>query len=105
MVGKLRGEFRLRNAQRTCERVEEFQAHLDKASNNPNFLEELHSFNDWVQRELIGLTSELALAFFGQEKEPPSAGKAEHLSDEFLEVSSSLRQAPKAKAGRSAKFL
>ena len=73
MVSQLRGEFRLRNAQRAFERVERFQADLRKVPNNADLLTGLHNFNDWVQRELMELTSELGTAFFGhqQEQDPP----------------------------------
>ena len=38
-------------------------------------LDNLHSFNDWIQLSLIQLTGELAQAFFGQISEP-SRGRA-----------------------------
>lgn len=69
MVSQLRGEFRLRNAQRAFERVERFQADLRKVPNNADLLAGLHGFNDWVQRELMELTSELGNAFFGHQQE------------------------------------
>jgi len=75
MVRKLRCQFALRNAQRAFDRVEAFQTELEKAGGNGNFLAELHVLNDWVQRELIGLTAELGAAFFGQEKEDAGAGQ------------------------------
>jgi uncharacterized alpha-E superfamily protein len=73
MVGELRGEFRLRNAQRAFERVERFQADLCKIPNNDDLLTGLHSFNDWIQRELMELTTELGTAFFGHQQEPGGA--------------------------------
>jgi uncharacterized alpha-E superfamily protein len=75
MVGTLRGEFLLRNAQPALERVDRFYADLQKAAGRENFLDELHAFNDWTQCELMGLTSELAAAFFGHEKEGPAPKK------------------------------
>lgn len=69
MVSQLRGEFRLRNAQRAFDRVERFQADLRKIPNNADLLIGLHSFNDWVQRELMELTTELGKAFFGHQLE------------------------------------
>jgi uncharacterized alpha-E superfamily protein len=65
MVSQLRGEFRLRNAQRAFERVQDFQLALQSAARNERLIEELHGFNDWVQRELMALTTELGIAFFG----------------------------------------
>lgn len=70
MVGKLRSEFRLRNAQRAYEHVERLQADLRARGENEKLLDELHGFNDWVQRELIALTSELGRSFFGHQPEP-----------------------------------
>ncbi|WP_170937023.1 MULTISPECIES: alpha-E domain-containing protein [Rhodomicrobium] len=72
MVSQLRGEFRLRNAQRAFERVESFQADLQKAVRNEGLLDGLHGFNDWVQSELMQLTSELGTAFFGHLHETAS---------------------------------
>lgn len=73
MVGELRGEYRLRNAQRAFERVERFQTDLRKIPNNADLLTGLHNFNDWVQRELMELTTELGTAFFGHQQEPGGA--------------------------------
>lgn len=71
MIGKLRTEFMLRNSQRACERIQSFRADLDKlAADDP--LSDLHGFNDWVQRELVALTGELAVAFFGFENDHPA---------------------------------
>ena len=72
MVGQLRGEYRLRNAQRAFDRVQRFQTDLRKVPNNADLLTGLHSFNDWVQRELMELTSELGVAFFGHQQEQGS---------------------------------
>ena len=73
MVGQLRGEYRLRNAQRAFDRVQRFQTDLRKVPNNADLLTGLHSFNDWVQRELMELTTELGNAFFGHQQEPGAA--------------------------------
>lgn len=70
MVTQLRGEFRLKNAQRAFQRVEAFQNDLQRASRDESLLKRLHEFNDWVQRELILLTAELGNAFFGHQKIP-----------------------------------
>ncbi len=74
MVSQLRGEFRLRNAGRAFERVETFQTDLQNARRDERLLTHLHHFNDWVQRELIALTTELGNAFFGHQNTPPAAG-------------------------------
>jgi uncharacterized alpha-E superfamily protein len=73
MVNQLRTEFRLRNAQRAFEHVDRFQAELQSRAQNGQMLERLHETNDWVQRELMGLTTELGTAFFGHEAEPEDA--------------------------------
>ena len=72
MVSQLRGEFRLRNAQRSFERVEAFQTDLQSARRDEGLLAHLHQFNDWVQSELMLLTAELGNAFFGHQKTPPA---------------------------------
>jgi uncharacterized alpha-E superfamily protein len=69
MVNQLRTEFRLRNAQRAFERVDKFQSDLQEKAKNEHLIERLHETNDWVQRELIDLSSELGIAFFGAEPE------------------------------------
>jgi uncharacterized alpha-E superfamily protein len=68
MVTQLRGEFRLRNAQRAFERVETFLGDLQNARRDEGLLTRLHQFNDWVQSELMALTAELGNAFFGHQK-------------------------------------
>jgi uncharacterized alpha-E superfamily protein len=67
MVNQLRTEFRLRNAQRAFECADKFQSDLQDKAQNGQMLERLHETNDWVQRELIDLSAELGLAFFGHE--------------------------------------
>jgi uncharacterized alpha-E superfamily protein len=70
---KLRCEYRLRNAQRAFERAEKFQRALGEREESENFQSDLHAFNDWVQRELMELTTELGRAFFGHEAESSGA--------------------------------
>ncbi len=77
MVNQLRTEFRLRNAQRAFEHVDKFQAELQKKTKNGHLIERLHETNDWVQRELIELATELGIAFFGHEPEQADAGAPE----------------------------
>jgi uncharacterized alpha-E superfamily protein len=69
MIGKLRGEFRLRSAQPAYEHIERFQGELKQRGGDDKLLDELHGFNDWVQRELMGLTAELGTSFFGHAAE------------------------------------
>jgi uncharacterized alpha-E superfamily protein len=72
MVGQLRSEFHLRNAQRAFDRIHRFQTDLRNAPSDADLLTGLHSFNDWVQRELMELTIELGTAFFGHHQEQPA---------------------------------
>lgn len=64
---RLRCDFRLRHAQPAFERAESFQRALAKREEDGGFAQDLHAFNDWVQRELMALTAELGLAFFGHD--------------------------------------
>jgi uncharacterized alpha-E superfamily protein len=66
---RLRCDFKLRNAQRAFERAEGFRRALAEREQDTDFAGDLHAFNDWVQRELMGLTTELGVAFFGHEAE------------------------------------
>ena len=86
MVNQLRTEFRLRNAQRAFERVDKFQAELQDKAKNGQLIERLHETNDWVQRELIGLATELGIAFFGHEAdaEDPSSDELEEAASAVL---------------------
>lgn len=69
LVGQLRGEFHLRTAQPALERIDGFYANLQKATSSTDLLDDLHAFNDLVQRELITLTAELSTAFFGHDQQ------------------------------------
>ncbi|MBX2806431.1 MAG: alpha-E domain-containing protein [Hyphomicrobiales bacterium] len=83
MVNQLRTEFRLRNAQRALEHVDKFQADLQDKAKNGDLIEQLHDTNDWVQRELIDLSAELGVAFFGAEiEELEAAAPAREEPDE-----------------------
>jgi uncharacterized alpha-E superfamily protein len=73
MISQLRGEFRLRNAQRAFERSDAFLTKLQSFSRDEQLLSRLHTFNDWVQTELAELTSELGTTFFGHQKAAPEA--------------------------------
>ncbi len=65
MIEVLRRNFGLRNAAGAAEKVEAMIAGLDAARRDERLLESLHSFNDWIQLNLIHLTGQLAQAFFG----------------------------------------
>ncbi len=73
MVNQLRTEFRLKNAQRAFERVDLFQSELQSKASNGALIDRLHDVNDWIQREMIALSSELSIAFFGYEEEEQEA--------------------------------
>jgi uncharacterized alpha-E superfamily protein len=70
-ISQLRGEFRLRNAQRAFERSDAFLTRLQSFSRDEQLLAHLHQFNDWVQTELMGLTAELGNTFFGHQQAAP----------------------------------
>ena len=71
MISQLRGEFRLRTAQRAFECSDAFQTRLHGFSRDDQLLTRLHSFNDWVQTELSSLTAELGSTFFGHQQAAP----------------------------------
>jgi uncharacterized alpha-E superfamily protein len=71
MISQLRGEFRLRNAQRAFERSDAFLTRLQGFSREEQLLAHLHQFNDWAQTELMGLTAELGSTFFGHPQAAP----------------------------------
>jgi len=72
MISQLRGEFRLRNAQRAFEISDAFLTGLRMSSRDEHLSSRLHDFNDGVQTELIRLTAELGNSFFGHQiAEPP----------------------------------
>lgn len=79
MATQLRSEFRLRSAQRPVERIGRFLDELQMESRDNGLFTRLHDFNDWVQSELILLTSELGTAFFGHQVAPPVAAAAAEL--------------------------
>ncbi len=77
MIEHLRRNFGLRNAAGAAELVEQTIIGLNTASKDERLLENLHTFNDWVQLSLIRVADELGQAFFGnareKEKTPPPA--------------------------------
>lgn len=72
-IDLLRRNFGLRNAAAPAEKIEAMIVGLDAARRDERLLDNLHSFNDWIQLSLIQLTGELAQAFFGQLSEPVAA--------------------------------
>ncbi len=73
MIEHLRRNFGLRNAAGAAELVEQTIVGLNAASKDQRLLENLHTFNDWVQLSLIRLTDELGQAFFGYTREAETA--------------------------------
>ncbi len=77
MIEHLRRNFGLKNAAAAAERAEAMIFGLEAASKDERLLQNLHTFNDWVQLGLIGLTEELAQAFFGSTRAADRAGSAQ----------------------------
>jgi uncharacterized alpha-E superfamily protein len=65
MIELLRRNFGLRHAAAAAEHVEMMIEGLNAARKDEHLLGRLHTFNDWVQLNLIRLTDELGKAFFG----------------------------------------
>jgi uncharacterized alpha-E superfamily protein len=76
MIDHLRRNFGLRNAAAPAEKIEAMIVGLDAARRDERLLDNLHSFNDWIQLSLIQLTGELGQAFFGQLSETVAASPA-----------------------------
>jgi uncharacterized alpha-E superfamily protein len=74
MIEILRRNFGLRHSSSAAEQVEAMIAGLGSASKDEHLLENLHSFNDWVQLSLIRVSGELGNAFFGYAN--PASGTA-----------------------------
>ncbi len=83
MIELLRRNFGLRHASVAGEQVEAIISGLATASKDEHLLDSLHSFNDWIQTNLIHLTEELGQAFFGyarpttQSAPPPFASQTQ----------------------------
>lgn len=75
LVNELRAHYNLRGATRSLEKIDILRQLLVTASRDTHLIDDLHEFNDSVQRHLIGLTNELAQAFFGAE--PPGDATGE----------------------------
>jgi uncharacterized alpha-E superfamily protein len=73
MIGLLRRNFGLANANTAAGRIEAMTAGLTEAGKDGQLLEKLHSFNDRVQVSLIALTDELGQAFFGHARPAKTA--------------------------------
>ena len=65
----LRGGFRLARTNASLEACEVLLNGLQSAAVDSALLDRLHGFNDWVQRALIDVSSEIGVAFF--RAEPP----------------------------------
>ena len=70
----LRSAFMLRGANSALEHMEIMIEGLETASHDDRLVERLHEFNDWVQGQLIALTSELGQSFFGHPPPEPDEG-------------------------------
>jgi uncharacterized alpha-E superfamily protein len=68
LLGELRGGFSLQRTGLCLEQIEILQEGLEAAGRDPQLVAQLHSFNDWVQRSLTALSSEIGHAFFGYAK-------------------------------------
>jgi uncharacterized alpha-E superfamily protein len=62
----LRGRFHLTAANPCLESCELLAEGLSEAEHDQNLLARLHNFNDWVQRALMRLTTDIGVAFFRQ---------------------------------------
>jgi uncharacterized alpha-E superfamily protein len=67
VVTSLRRDYNLRGASPVLEKLHNIRALLDAAIQDEKLINELHAFNDQVQRSLIALTNELGYRFFGHE--------------------------------------
>jgi uncharacterized alpha-E superfamily protein len=68
LLNELRGGFSLQRTGLCLEQIEILQDGLEAAGRDPQLVAQLHSFNDWVQRSLMALSSEIGNAFFGYAK-------------------------------------
>ena len=65
VINELRSHYKLQGATGSLEQVDMVRQLLADASEDPSLIDNLHTFNDSVQRHIISLTNELAYAFFG----------------------------------------
>lgn len=65
VLEELRSGFNLRQTGQALEQVEILLEGLQSAARDRDLVSRLHTVNDWLQRRLIALTSELDRAFFG----------------------------------------
>ncbi len=73
MIEFLRRNCGLKNAAGAAEQAEKLIEGLEAASKDERLLENLHTFNDWVQLSLIHIAEELGQAFFGYAQTPEVA--------------------------------
>ncbi len=67
LLNRLKLRYSLPSGNAVMERVDEIQAVLTSRTIDDVVASGLHEFLDWIQRQLIALTSDLARAFFGGE--------------------------------------
>ena len=67
----LRRIYGLRQARRALERLDSLGNGLLTAADDHDLVGRLHAVNDWLQQQLIALTTELGEAFFGLEPPMP----------------------------------
>jgi uncharacterized alpha-E superfamily protein len=65
VVNELRADYGLLGAARSLEQIDMMRQLLAHATQDNSLVDNLHEFNDSVQEHVIGLTNELAYAFFG----------------------------------------
>lgn len=75
ILNELRTAYGLRGAARSLEQIDILRQSLESAYEDKALIDRLHMFNDSIQRNIIGLSSELAYAFFGEPR-PESASTA-----------------------------
>lgn len=67
MINQLAAVHRLRNVNRVTERMEIIMEGLQTALYDRSLSDKLHDFNDWIQGQLMALTNELGVSFFGHQ--------------------------------------
>ena len=65
VVHGLRRDYNLRGATNVLQKLDDVRQVLDVAVSDENLIQELHSFNDQIQRDLIAVSDELGEHFFG----------------------------------------
>jgi uncharacterized alpha-E superfamily protein len=73
----LRGPFHLSAANPCLEACEVLTEGLAEAEQDRDLLGRLHNFNDWVQRALMRLTTDIGVAFFRQKPAEPAQSQTQ----------------------------